>query len=537
MNRKSLLLLPFALAPARHLPAQTLSVSNLPIVRIETAGQEIPDEPKILARLDITDNGPGQLNDIDDPANVYSGFIGIERRGASSQHYPQGSYAMETRTEGGEELEITPFGWPEESDWTLITHYNDRALMRNLLSFHLFRQMGHYAPRARLVEATLNGDYRGIYLFCERIKRDKGRVDVAKLDPDEISGADLTGGYIIKVDYYSPADSWPGTYPGGGRTVHYVYEYPKPEDIAPEQKSYIQTFIHQFETALYGEQFADPQSGYRKYIDVPSFIDFLILQEVARNIDGFKKSSYFYKAKDSDGGLLHAGPVWDFDWAWKNIDQCHFSATDGSGFSHRINDCGSDIPAPDWLPRLLQDTFFANRLRCRYESLREDILATEKIHAYIDSVAQTLAVAQERHFARWQILGVNTGAPEIPPVPSTYVGEIDKLKNWIRLRLDWLDAHLPGQCGPAPPPDPAAPPLRVMPNPVYNGEVFVQGRNTRQTHYTLFDTAGRQIRPLTAFPDDFGRINMTGLPAGVYLIRISGADGKPEGRSLKIVVK
>ena len=518
------------------LPAQPLT-TNLPIVRIETDGREIPDEPKITAQVFITDNGPGQMNRLDDPPNIYAGFAGIERRGASSLWYPQPSYAIETREENGDELDISPFGWPKESDWTLITHFNDRALMRNLLSFHFFREMGHYAPRARLVEAVLNGDYRGIYLFCERIKRDKGRVDVAKLDEDEITGPELTGGYIIKVDYFSPQDSWQGAFEAAGRPVHYVYYYPKPEDIRPEQKSYIQAFMYNFESALYSQGFADPQTGYRKYIDVTSFIDYLIVQELSRNVDGFKKSSYFWKAKDSDGGLLHAGPVWDFDWAWKNINECFFGATDGSGFSYRVNDCGPDIPAPGWLPRMLQDTFFANRLRCRYDSLREGLLSEAQIFGFIDSVAQSVETAQVRHFDRWDILGVNTGAPEVPPIPATYAGEIEKLKTWIRLRLKWLDAYLPGQCGPAPPPDPSASPLRVWPNPAAGDEIYVQGRNTAQTHYALYDATGRNVRPLTPFPDSSGRIDVSGLPAGVYLLRVSWPDGAHGLNTVRFVVR
>lgn len=519
----------------RYLPGQTLSTSNLPIVKIETGNQEIPDEPKITARLYITDNGPGAINSVDDPANVYSGVTGIERRGASSAYYPQPSYALETRTETGDEREVDLFGWPAESDWTLISNFNDRSMVRNLLAYRLSQQMGHYAPRARLVEVTLNGGYQGIYLFCERIKRDKGRVDMDKLEPDEVSGADLTGGYIIKVDYFNPSNSWQGGYPSAGRPVHYVYEYPKPENIQPEQKTYIQTFIGNFETALYGSQFADSLSGYRKYIDVPSFIDFLIVQELARNIDGFKKSSHFWKANDSDGGLLHAGPVWDFDWAWKNIDECDiFRATNGSGFSHLVNNCNGDIPAPGWIPRLLQDTFFANRLRCRYKALRENILAAENIYAFIDSVSQAIETAQERHFSRWQILGVNTGTPEMPPIPTSFAGEIDKLKNWIRLRLNWLDKYLPGSCGP---PDPGLSPLRVFPNPAYNGEVFVQSRSGAQTHFALYDVAGRQLRPLAPFEDQYGRIEVSGLPAGIYLILLAGYDGKGEGELLKLVVR
>lgn len=520
---------------------QTFTQSTLPIVKISTGGQGIPDEPKITARWSIVDNGPGRTNFVSDPGNVYDGPIGIERRGASSGGYPQASYAVELRKEDGSEQSAALFGWPEESDWTLISNYNDRSLMRNLLSYRMFQGMGHYAPRARLVEVTLNGEYRGIYLFCERIKRDKGRVDIAKMDGIDLAGDALTGGYIFKIDYFDGSNSWQSAYasnPPFGRPIHFVYYTPKPTDIQAAQKSYLQNFVNNMEKALYGNQFTDPSQGYRQYLDVESFIDYLIVQEVARNIDGFKKSSYFWKDRDSEGGLLHAGPVWDFDWAWKNIDECDiFRATNGSGFAYRINDCNGDIPAPGWFPRLLRDTFFANRLRCRYDTLRKGLLSSEQTLQFMDSIALSVQSAQMRHFARWNILGINTGTPEVPPIPTSYTGEISKLKTWIQLRLAWLDRNLPGRCGATPSAEPPKVPLQLVPNPAAPNHTVVQGRAANQTHYALYDVAGRTIRPLARFIDAAGTIDLVGLPNGVYLIRLAESNGKTVGPLLRLVVE
>lgn len=516
---------------------QSFSSSNLPIVKIETQGKEVPDEPKIQARLRIIDKGNGQTNLVNDPPNVYEGFIGIERRGASSGNYPQASYAIETRLENGEERPVSLFGWPEESDFCLISNYNDRSMLRNALAYQWFGKMGNYAIRHRLVEVTLNGEYRGIYLFCERIKRDKGRVDIAKLDPDEVEGDARTGGYIIKVDYFDGFNSWQSAFNASGRPVHYVYYYPKPEDIQPAQKQYIQDFIYRFETALFSNQFADSLQGYRAYIDVASFVDYLIIQEITRNIDGFKKSSYFWKDKDSNGGLLHAGPVWDFDWSLKNIDECDiFRATNGSGYAYLINQCWGDVPAPEWFPQLLNDTFFSGRLRCRYDALRKSFLSTANVNAYLDSMALSLQAAQQRHFARWQILGVNTGTPEVPPIPASYSAEITKLKNWLRLRLDWLDKYMPGRCGATVAPEPPKGPLQLVPNPTRNGVTAVRGRSFEQTDYRLYDVAGKLVRPLTRFADAQGAIDVNGLPAGIYWVELAWVDGKAVGRRLKLLV-
>ena len=424
--------------------------SNLPIILINTGGTGIPDEPKISGTMGIIYNGPGMMNHVSDPANDYNGNIGIEQRGAFSASLPQKPYAFETRDAGGAELNVSLLSMPAEHDWCLIANYNDKVFMRNTLAYKLFDEMGHYATRTRYCEVVLNGSYQGIYILMESIKRDNDRVNVAKLEPTENTGLDVTGGYIIKNDYWDGSNSWllshhPVDHPTFD--VHLVYDYPKPANITPQQKSYIQAFVNDFETALYGANYADPLNGYRKYISITSFIDYLIVNELARNNDGFKKSSYFHKDIDDAAGIskLKAGPVWDFDWAYKNIPGCSiFDATDGSGWAHHINDCGPDVNSPGWYIRLMQDTTFQNTLHCRWENFRSTILSNASLNSYIDSVSVYLDSAQMRHFDKWGNLGVNTGAPEVEPDPVTFAGEIAQFKSWIATRLTWLDANMPG---------------------------------------------------------------------------------------------
>lgn len=206
-----------------------ISSSNLPLVVVNTNGQEIPDNDKITCGMRIIDNGDGQLNRPSDPGNIYSGFIGIEIHGHYSALFPQKSYGIETRDAYGDNRNVSLLGMPEENDWLLIANYNDKTFMRNSLAFDLFRRMGHYAPRTRLVEVVINNDYQGIYLLTEKIKQDKNRVDIAKLAVDDISGDDLTGGYIFKIDYYDSSNSWESSYSPTGhpeKKVYYVYADP-----------------------------------------------------------------------------------------------------------------------------------------------------------------------------------------------------------------------------------------------------------------------------------------------------------------------
>jgi hypothetical protein len=426
----------------------TLESSNLPIVIINTLGQTIVQDTKIDCLMEIKYNGPGNLTFLDGPANVYDGHIGIEIRGASSSGYPQRPYGFETRDSTGANLSVSILGMPEENDWVLISNYNDRSLIKNLMAYKIFAMMGNYSPRSQLCEVIIDGSYQGIYLIGEKIKQDNGRVNIATLNPDEILGDDLTGGYILQQNYWNESNSFQSNYsPIDHPTfdVHFLYEYPKPQDIVPEQKVYIAAFIDSLETALYSVDFADPIIGYRKYLDVESFIDYFIVNEVSRNNDGFKKSVFFHKDKNSNGGKLHAGPVWDFDWAWKNMQSCEiFQNNGGIGWAHHINDCFTDNYSTGWYIRLLQDSTFNDELRCRYEQYRETMLDTTYLFAYIDSMGVYAQEAQARHFQKWPLLGMSGPAPDDGPVAITHLGELDSLKSWIWTRLQWLDANIPG---------------------------------------------------------------------------------------------
>lgn len=177
-------------------PSHQFQSSNLPIVIIDTYGQEIPDEPKILARMGIIDNGEGQRNHLHDPRNNYDGLIGIEVRGSTTRWFPKKQYAVETRDHFGNDSTVSLLGFPPEEDWILYAPYSDKSLMRNVLAYKLSNDLGRYASRTRFCELVLNGSYEGVYVLMEKIKRDRNRVNISKLLPTDIAGDAVTGGYI-----------------------------------------------------------------------------------------------------------------------------------------------------------------------------------------------------------------------------------------------------------------------------------------------------------------------------------------------------
>lgn len=341
--------------------AQSFSSSNLPIIVINTNGLVIPDEPKIKADMGIIDNGNGVRNNLTDPFNNFNGKIGIELRGSSSQSFPKKQYSIEVQDDLGNGLDASLLGMPAEEDWVLFAPYNDKSLMRDVLAYKLGRDLGRYASRTRFCELVLNGQYMGIYVLMEKVKRDVNRVNIAGLNPTEITGDDLTGGYIIKIDKETGSGNggWNSAFPPLGRMgsqqIHFQYDYPSATEIVPEQRIYIQQYIYNFEASLNSSTYNDPVNGYAKYIDVESFIDFFIINEVSKNVDGYRLSTYLFKQKDSDGGKLHMGPMWDFNLGFGNANYC----TQGNpeGWVTNFNSiCGQDYwLIPFWWSKLYTD--------------------------------------------------------------------------------------------------------------------------------------------------------------------------------------
>lgn len=408
------------------------SSSNLPIIVIETGGVTILDEPKVPAVLGII-RGSGARNYLTDPFTDYHGPVGIELRGNSSMVYDQKQYLFETVDDEGEDREISLMDFPKEEDWILYAPYVDKGLMRNVLAYETARKLGHYASRTRFCELVIDGDYKGVYVFLEQIKRDKNRVNVSKLEPETDCGDELTGGYIIAIDH-SAKDTdigFPGAFDSLGYYV-YWHIFPKSKDITWPQRWYIEDFIEAFESSMRTPEFADPVTGYPAFLDVPSFVDYLLINEWANNVDGFVASLYLHKDRDSKGGKLVAGPVWDFNIAFGNADYSNGNSTSGWR-SHYGR-------VPFWWRRLLEDPTFVSAIVQRWSELRQSTLATVNIEHQIDSLASMLDEAQARHFDRWQLLGTYIWPNGF--VGATWEEEIAYLKSWIGERLTWMDENI-----------------------------------------------------------------------------------------------
>ncbi|MRR20381.1 secretion system protein Por, partial [bacterium] len=319
--RKIVIYIIFLFVVLIQLRGQTLTDSNLPIVIISTdGGLNILDEPKIKATMKIIDRGPGQRNYVSDQYNAaylnYNGRIGIEIRGSSSQESPKKSYGFTTRmADDVTNNNVSLLGMPEENDWVLGGMIFDTALIRDYLCSNLSRMMGNYASRASYCEVIINNHYHGLYILQEKLKADDERIDVTRIAKTDILLPNLTGGYITKADKKTGGDQIAWTmYSWTGANVDYIHELPKQEDVLTSQNNYIKNEFFKLEaTAKNGD--VSVSSGYPSIIDVPSFIDYMILNEFASNADAYTYSTYFHKDRN---GKLRAGPVWDLDLTYGN---------------------------------------------------------------------------------------------------------------------------------------------------------------------------------------------------------------------------
>lgn len=500
--------------PAWFVPPLLFS-SNLPLLLIDTGGQAIPDEPKIVSHLGIIDNGPGERNYLTDPFNGYDGPIAIELRGSSSLMFPKKGYGFETQDADGNNNNVPLLGMPEENDWVLHGPYSDKTLLRNVLSYHIGWQTGQYTPRTRWCELLINGEYQGLYVLTERIKRDKNRVDIAKLTPEDVEGDELTGGYIVSVEWDEPGidDGWNSLYTSN---CFYKYQDPGYDELLPVQKNYIRNYFQQFEQAMASPTMLDK---YGQYVDIYSWIDYWIATEIFKHVDGYKLSFYMYKKKDSNGGKIHFGPLWDLNLAYGNFD---FGQEDPgpTGWSYVWADWG--YLRPFWVFKLSTIPYLQNLTRCRWDELRQAGLHTDSLMQFIDENVELIEEARIRNFEQWPVIGVYVWPNDY--VGPTYESEVNFLKNWLTSRLNWIDANLPGDCSMAIGTEDLPYPgldLSVFPNP-FQDEITFHYENHAEKSGTivLFDALGKEVGRWAIKAGEPRTISAGQLADGLYFYQL-----------------
>jgi hypothetical protein len=440
--------------------------SNLPLVIIDAVGRRLGRETKTPVALRVIDTG-GNRAALTNTAD-FDGEARIHLRGYTSMRHPKKSFALKTTDEAGDSAKASILGLPADSDWILYAPYPDKTLMRDVLAYELSNQMGHYAPRTRFVElffSRVGGrlsarDYLGVYVFEEKIKRGKQRVNIAVLQPGDNSAEKITGGYIFKKDH--PEKRQPGFMTSRGNQFFYVE--PKGEEITPAQQGWLNQHLNQFERALYGSSFKDPERGYPAFIDPGSFIDHFWIVEATKNIDGFRFSTFFQIDR---GGKIKIEPIWDWNLSLGNAEGR--GGYEPSGWYHET----LDDRQYSWYPRLFEDPDFGQRRVDRWAELRRDLFSTGRLLKRVDELAAQLHEAQERNFQRWPILGQRVHPNFF--VGDSYEEEVGYMKTWIQRRMAWIDRQFP------------SPPTLTRTN-----DEITLGARSGKIHFTLDGSDPRQ---------------------------------------------
>lgn len=409
--------------------------SNLPIVIINTDGRTIEVDNRIIADMKIISN-EYKRNNTNDIPNNYDGRIAIELRGQSSLKNPKKSFRFETQDSLGENLNVSLLELPKENDWILYAPYNDKSLIRNALVYKIASEIMGYAPRYKYCELVLNGEYNGVYLLVEKIKLDKNRIDLIKMSKTDLGEPEVSGGYIFKKDKESSSDNIIKL----NRGLELIITEPKKNDIAEEQILWLKNHLNSFDKVLFSG------GNYNEFIDVNSFVNNYLIVELTKNIDGYRRSTYFHKDR---GGKITSSSVWDYNLSLGNAD-----------FNNGWDPVGWYLPIiqnwdKNWWVKLKNNKSFNDLCISRWKELRIKQLDETVIMELIDELSAPLQESQERNFERWPILDIytefNPGFPESghfgfkAPITGGNKGwleHIEYVKNFIADRITWMDKEL-----------------------------------------------------------------------------------------------
>lgn len=419
---------------------QTVTSSPLPIVLINVDGNAtIPDDYKVCGTMKILyvdDTTTNYLSNQNTASYIhYEGRIGIEKRGSTSQNLNKRHYGFETRqNDDVTNANVALLGMPAENDWILNPLNYDNTYLRDPLSYALARRTGHYATRTHYCEVFVGGNYRGIYTLTEKIKADKNRVNIYKMDSTDNAVPRITGGYIIKADKTTGGDpiAWSTPAHSYWEDVNYIHHYPKPDDVTTAQTNYIHNYFSAFQSAMDSSD-ASLETGYPAYIDIPSFVDYMIVAELTSNVDIYQKSTFFYKDQQ---GKLCAGPVWDFNAAYGNDP---FATPGRSGYNVWQFDNNDNTGSEFWY-QLFHDAQFHRLFARRWHELTAPgaPLAYDSVAYLIDSLNNQISSLVARDKQRWGYYFNQTSA-------------VSSLKTWLQNRYAWLNAQLTDTLNTLPP--------------------------------------------------------------------------------------
>ena len=405
--------------------SQFYQITNLPTVVINTKGaQEVTSKEEELSSVVYIVSEEGKKL-------LATEKTGVRGRGNASWNFPKKPYRL--KFDEKQQLLDAP---AKAKKWTLINNYGDKTLMRNILAFELSRRFGlAYTPYCHPVDVVLNGEYRGCYQLCDQIEVNKNRVNITEMEPEDVALPELSGGYLIEVDAYASTEA-SHFYSTLGTPV--TIKSPDDEDIVNAQTRYITDYFNRMENAVFASNFADPETGYRRFLDLDSFLKHFMVGEMSGNTDTYWS---VYMTKDRESDKFFTGPVWDFDIAFDNDQRTYpieahtdyIFASKGSVASEAMRRMVNRIVKED-------DGARQRLLELWSEARNTKGIDETSLLEYVDKTVELLNESQKLNFLRWNILSERVH--ENPQASGSYEGEVAIVKNFIRKRLPQMDGFI-----------------------------------------------------------------------------------------------
>ena len=374
--------------------------TGLPIIYLETANGAEIDSKEDYVTGSLSMYGGRYFSDLT------STTMKIRGRGNSTWGHRKKPYQLKF----SDKTEM--LGMPEDKKWIFLAEFSDKTLIRNKIAFEMgYLSQLDWTPQSIFTEVVVNGNYNGTYNISQKVEESDHRVLLGDT------------GYLLEIDQLHRLDPDDVFF----RTNEFLINIKEPDtEYNSNEFNYVNNLINEFENVLMGSQFADPDLGYAKYIDIDSFIDWYLISEITKNQDSRNFSSIFLNVLP--GEKIKMGPLWDFDLAFGNVDysECEFPT-------------GFWVKDHAWFARLFEDEVFVEKVKERFLYFRDNqSFILEKMDFY----ANQLKWSQYENDKKWDLFG-NYVWPN-PVVYDTHQAEVDHLKKWYVERMNWLDSAYKG---------------------------------------------------------------------------------------------
>ena len=480
MSRLSRILCVAALFCATAAFAQTY---DLPLIVVNTKGKTLEKgADKIPGTMRIVDNGTNSLADSSKATPIE---IGIKIRGQTSADFPKKGYGLELKARACTNVADTAchdtslkvLGMPKNADWVFHGPYVDKTLIRNALAHWLYQRTGRYSSRFKFFELYLNGQYKGVYVLLEKIKRAKSRVHIAKLKDEDVDGDEVTGGYVLSIDKVENNSTQginnEGFKSNDGSPV--LMRSPKKENTNKQQQEYIEKFFNSIEQKCDNGDVTT--NGCSDILDLDAAVDYIMHEDVTNNTDAYICSFYMFKDKDSKGGKLQLGAPWDFNLGFGAYQRVGGEKSDGWRVPQSAKGGSGEWFVAKWVQNLWSNNTFQQMYKKRWAELRSGVWHTKNVDHFIDSLKTVLKKAADRNFERWPNLGQASGTCDADPMDSgnnnggnnnggmwgwggggmggfcmgmkmnyynepTWDAEIEHLRKYVKQRFAWIDQQV-----------------------------------------------------------------------------------------------